>query len=704
MLRPTLRNPQRSPSLRQAPSGYTTIMSVTYRLRKVLRARGWSRRNTCLAVHYTAIFLEQILAIVPISAHLLLVMFIFFQRGPSAPLELVLGLVSAIIGLTLFADALRFAVMPLAEVIGTNLPKKFSRSGVFFVAFVLGGLCTYAEPAIASLRPLAAIVERDKAPFLYLMLNQMQEVLVLAVAAGVGCAAVLGTLRFLEGYSLKPLILLSITPTLACACYIQWGDPRLAPMLGLAWDCGAVTTGPVTVPILLAIGIGVIRSKKLRRRAQLALRNTVETSSGQQSTLEGFGIVTIASLLPILGVEILGIVLSFIYSLEDILDVKTEAPQDEESVWEQSPLVELTVAARAVLPLATVLLCLVVFVLREPLPPLTIYLSEEEMNAQEREGEEEECGEESPTLSSTSSGAKHVLWSSMMWKDVFFLESDPDIVASSPASATASPQGQATSWLMLFLGILMALIGMALFNVGLTYGFTSIGDQVGQVLPSAFMEVPKVSDSPVFGMGAGITITIATVFILGVLATRAEPALNVLGKTVEKMSRGSFSRNLLIYSVCLGVGTGMSMGAVKILFGVPIIFVILIKYFITAILTFKAPESFTNVAWDSAGVTTGPVTVPFVLAIGVGFCKASDCTEGFGILTNASVGPIIMVLLVQTIRMSRGRLRAAKPVARRPTSESKETELADSGAEGVAEDTSSHSRPTAAEEKNGAVI
>lgn len=685
-------------------------MSVTFRLRKVLRARGWSRRNTCLAVHYTAIFLEQILAIAPISAHLLLVMLIFFQRGPSAPLELVLGLVSAIIGLTLFADALRFAIMPLAEVIGTNLPKKFSRSGVFFVAFLLGGFCTYAEPAIASLRPLAAIVERDKAPFLYLMLNQMQEALVFAVAAGVGCAAVIGTLRFLEGYSLKPLILVCITPTLACACYIQWGDPRLAPMLGLAWDCGAVTTGPVTVPILLAIGIGVIRSKKLRRRAQLALRNTVETTSGQQSTLEGFGIVTIASLLPVLGVEILGIVLSFTYSLEDILDAGTEAPQDEESVWEQSPLAELTVAARAVLPLATLLLCLVVFALREPLPPLTIYLSEDEMNAQEREGEddedkdEDEGGEESPAPSSMSSGAKHVLWSGMMWKDVFFLESEPDMVGSSPVSAAASTQGQAVSALMLFLGILMALIGMAFFNIGLTYGFTSIGDQVGQVLPSAFMEVPKVPDSPVFGIGAGITITIATVFILGVLATRAEPALNVLGKTVEKMSRGSFSRNLLVNSVCLGVGTGMSMGAVKILFGVPIIFFILSKYFITAILTSKAPESFTNVAWDSAGVTTGPVTVPFVLAIGVGFCKASDCTEGFGILTNASVGPIIMVLLVQAIRMSRGRRRAAKPVARRPAGESKETELTESGAEGVVEGMSSDTRPTAAEEKNGAVI
>ena len=62
-------------------------------------------------------------------------------------------------------------------------------------------------------------------------------------------------------------------------------------------------------------------------------------------------------------------------------------------------------------------------------------------------------------------------------------------------------------------------------------------------------------------------------------------------------------------------------------------------------------ENFTNIAWDSAGVTTGPVTVPFVLSIGIGFSTAKNAQEGFGILTCASVAPIITVLLTDQMRV-----------------------------------------------------
>ena len=57
-----------------------------------------------------------------------------------------------------------------------------------------------------------------------------------------------------------------MTPTIGCACYMKWGNPELAPLIGLAWDCGAVTTGPVTVPILLSLGIGVIKVRALVTR------------------------------------------------------------------------------------------------------------------------------------------------------------------------------------------------------------------------------------------------------------------------------------------------------------------------------------------------------------------------------------------------------------------------------------------------------
>jgi hypothetical protein len=69
-------------------------------------------------------------------------------------------------------------------------------------------------------------------------------------------------------------------------------------------------------------------------------------------------------------------------------------------------------------------------------------------------------------------------------------------------------------------------------------------------------------------------------------------------------------------------------------------------YLLAILLTFMSTEEFVNVAWDSAGVTTGPITVPLVLAMGLGLGEATHAVEGFGILCLASIGPILSVLIV----------------------------------------------------------
>ena len=76
------------------------------------------------------------------------------------------------------------------------------------------------------------------------------------VGAGVGVAAILGTVRFVQGWSLKPMIYSALVPIVVLTAYC-WLDPNLRSILGLAWDCGAVTTGPVTVPLVLSLGIGI---------------------------------------------------------------------------------------------------------------------------------------------------------------------------------------------------------------------------------------------------------------------------------------------------------------------------------------------------------------------------------------------------------------------------------------------------------------
>jgi H+/gluconate symporter-like permease len=99
--------------------------------------------------------------------------------------------------------------------------------------------------------------------------------------------------------------------------YMKWGNPELAPLIGLAWDCGAVTTGPVTVPILLSLGVGVIKGQK--EKAKHAAEDQSEEAQAHKKTeqqLEGFGIITLASMFPILAVSLMSIVISMIHSPE----------------------------------------------------------------------------------------------------------------------------------------------------------------------------------------------------------------------------------------------------------------------------------------------------------------------------------------------------------------------------------------------------
>jgi hypothetical protein len=139
---------------------------------------------------------------------------IYFKVGVTNPGILAGGLLSAMVGLVLFVDGLRVAIMPLGSMLGQQLPEHFKVRYILIVACAIGILCTYAEPAIASLRPLAGLVKRCQTPYLYFVLNDMSEVLVLSIGLGVGVAAMIGVLRFLRGWSLKPLIAMRYVVTL----------------------------------------------------------------------------------------------------------------------------------------------------------------------------------------------------------------------------------------------------------------------------------------------------------------------------------------------------------------------------------------------------------------------------------------------------------------------------------------------------------
>jgi len=501
-------------------------------------------------------FMEQVSGLLPLALYLVFFQVFILRQTVSDSSIIAIGLLAVILGLMFFMEGIKQGLMPFGEIIGNTLPKKVSLNMVLLIAFLLGIGVTFAEPAIGALKAAGSLVEVEKAPYLYAILNQYAGTLVLVVGIGVGLAAILGTIRFIYGWSLKPYIYLSLLPTMLLTIYIML-DENLSSILGLAWDSGAVTTGPVTVPLVLALGIGI-----------------ASAAGKGDNNLAGFGIVTLASIFPVIGVMGLGVYLSFVIAPAEIISFASSAQNLNETLawYETTPGEEIILGIRAIVPLVLFLLFVLKVVLK----------------------------------------AK---------------------VANSGT---------------IIYGIVLAVLGMVLFNIGLTYGLTKLGGQSGGLIPAAFNTISTPDGSIIealYPYSIGLSIAILFAWILGFGATLAEPALNALGMTVENLTQGVFKKKTLMYAVSFGVGSGIALGIVKVIFNIPIGYLILPLYSVAMVLTYISNESYVNIAWDSAGVTTGPITVPLVLAMGLGFGEAVNAVEGFGILSMASIGPIIAVLI-----------------------------------------------------------
>jgi len=192
---------------------------------------------------------------------------------------------------------------------------------------------------------------------------------------------------------------------------------------------------------------------------------------------------------------------------------------------------------------------------------------------------------------------------------------------------------------------------MMVFGLGITLGLTPLGGQLGSNVPLTFAQIvpweSQYAEDPMFAGHLGKLVAIIFAFFLGYGATLAEPALNALGDTVERITVGAFRKKLLMQSVAVGVGFGIAAGILKMAYNLPLIWMLIPPYLLVLVLTWISPASFVNFSWDSAGVTTGPITVPLVLAMGLGIGgNVPGVSDGFGVLALASVGPILTVLTV----------------------------------------------------------
>lgn len=142
-------------------------------------------------------------------------------------------------------------------------------------------------------------------------------------------------------------------------------------------------------------------------------------------------------------------------------------------------------------------------------------------------------------------------------------------------------------------------------------------------------------------------------FLLGLVVTIAEPDVRVLATQVEQVSNEGISKGILIFAVAVGVGLFVALAMFRIVFNVSIVLLFTVGYAIVFAVAAFAPPIFVPVGFDSGGVTTGPLTVPFILSLGVGVATVirgkSASSDGFGLVGLASLGPILSVLVLGVI-------------------------------------------------------
>jgi len=649
---------------------------------------------------------EQIKSVWLIILYLIFFLWLILGMKVADASMIAVGLGAVIIGLTFFIEGLLLGLMPLGEIIGIRLPQKSKLPTILIFAVILGIGATFAEPAIGVLKAAGSSVSAWNAPLLFLLLNKHSTFLVYAVAIGVGVAVMFGMLRFMYNLSLKPFIYV-LVGSLTVLTILALINPNLRNITGLAWDCGAVTTGPVTVPLVLALGIGICR---------------VVGRAGSGSA--GFGVVTLASLFPILAVLILGLV----------FNAKVPPPMSETQFFSPEHRAQV----------------LNLFNNQEEMLGAAFWSTDEENQALLFDGGAKEMLEYLRNMAQDEPKRRQIFGADPEAMFRWAVEKGSEnqklaVFGSEEAVKQAMTQyafqptrldlsdllrrnglaaAQAIIPLTLFLigvllfiirtklpradeillGIFFALLGMMLFGLGIEIGLGKLGNQVGGKLPALFQSI-QVSDQqqtiinfdreavqaaitpegekqhffyiqrdgkyesipfhesgydpktnsytfipakgPLFGPGlAGIIVLLIFAFLMGYGATLAEPALNALGYTVEEMTVGTFKKSLLMQAVAIGVGAGIACGMAKIVWSIPLAWLLVPPYLLLLLVTWMSTEEFVNIGWDSAGVTTGPVTVPLVLAMGLGIGSQVGVIEGFGILAMASVCPILTVLSV----------------------------------------------------------
>ena len=477
---------------------------------------------------------EALKSVLPVAVILFVLCFSIVPVPNSILMSFVVGTIMLILGMGLFTLGTDLAMTPIGEHVGSAVSSSRKMWKIIAVSLLVGVMITISEP---DLHVLAQQVP-----------NIPNAVIIGAVSAGVGIFLVLAMLRI---FLRVPLRFLLIGFYLAVFILAQFVPKEY---LSTAFDSGGVTTGPMTVPFIMALGVGVAMSR---------------TDGNAQE--DSFGLVALCSVGPILAVLLLGI----ITPSESGAYVPVTVPDIENSkqLWQLFSSAFPTYfkdVAIALLPIVAFFALFQIFKLKI----------------------------------------------------------------------------HKTELVRIGVGIVYTYLGLVFFLTGANVGFMPMGNFLGQLiggLEQKWIIVP-------IGM------------IIGYFIVSAEPAVHVLNKQVEEMTSGAIPQRAMGLSLSVGVAVSVGLAMMRVLTGLPIMYLLIPGYAISLILSFFVPPIFTSIAFDSGGVASGPMTATFLLPLAMGLCTAvggNVAEDAFGVVAMVATTPLITIQIMGLLFKLRSKKAAA---------------------------------------------
>lgn len=464
---------------------------------------------------------ESLDSVLPITAIVFVLCFSVISVPTDLLMAFLVGAFMLIIGMGMFTLGTDLSMTPVGEYVGSTVTKSRKLWFIIAVSFLVGAIITISEP---DLQVLA-----EQVP------NIPNDVIVWAVAAGVGVFLVIAMLRIIFGLRLSYMLIFFYAVVFILAAFVP------SEFLSVAFDSGGVTTGPMTVPFIMALGVGV---------ASIRADKNAENDS--------FGLVALCSVGPILAVLILGMVFNTSESAYSPVEIpQIETSKDLWHMFSSEIPHYISEVASALLPIMIFFLVFQIF------------------------------------------GSK-------LQKDTL---------------------------IRIGVGFVYTYVGLVLFLCGVNVGFMPVGNYIGQQLGALdwnWIIVP-------IGM------------VIGYFIVSAEPAVHVLNKQVYEMTSGAIPKKALSISLSIGVSVSVGLAMLRIVAGIPIMYMLIPGYLIAIVLSFFVPPMFTAIAFDSGGVASGPMTATFLLPLAMGAavsCGRDVTTYAFGVVAMVAMTPLITIQIL----------------------------------------------------------